>query len=104
MTSLHAPPPSISLFGFNLSHHSRLTQFLLTSTAVLTFHVAQGYIQVREKIRFSLLRQCIDFAFGKGINSSIKTVTSISKLFYVSSIRLFYDFSVWRTIIIRTID
>lgn len=49
MSSLHAPPPSISLFGFNLSGYSRLVQFLLTSTAVLTFHVAQGFIQVREK-------------------------------------------------------
>ena len=47
MTSLHAPPPSISLFGFNLSSYSRSTQFLLISTAVLTFHVTQGYIQVR---------------------------------------------------------
>jgi hypothetical protein len=45
MTSLH-PPSSIYLFGKDLSDYNRKVQFLLTATAVLVFHVAQGYIQV----------------------------------------------------------
>ena len=46
MTSLHTSSSSNYLFGINLSGYSRLVQFLLTSTAVLIFHVTQGYIQV----------------------------------------------------------
>ncbi|CAF0823106.1 unnamed protein product [Adineta steineri] len=45
MTNSHTPSSSMYLFGIDLSKHSRLAQFLLTSTAVLVFHVAQGYIQ-----------------------------------------------------------
>ena len=45
MTSLHSPS-SIYLFGKDLSGYNRKVQFLLTATAVLIFHVAQGYIQV----------------------------------------------------------
>jgi hypothetical protein len=48
MTSLHSPSSSIYLFGINLSNYNRKIQFLLTATAVLVFHVAQGYIQVLE--------------------------------------------------------
>jgi hypothetical protein len=49
MTSLQTSSSLIYLFGINLSNYSRLAQFLLTSTAVLVFHVAQGYIQVFRK-------------------------------------------------------
>jgi hypothetical protein len=45
MTILH-PPSSIYLFGKDLSDYNRKIQFILTATAVLVFHVAQGYIQV----------------------------------------------------------
>ncbi|CAF1204213.1 unnamed protein product [Rotaria sp. Silwood1] len=45
MMNLHTPSSSIYLFGVDLSGYSRLIQFLLTSTAVLIFHVLQGYIQ-----------------------------------------------------------
>jgi len=48
MTNLHLPSSSIYLFGIDLSGYNRTIQFLLTSTAVLVFHVAQGYIQVLE--------------------------------------------------------
>ena len=48
MTSLHTPASSMSLFGVDLSGYTRIAQFLLTSTAVLIFHVAQGYIQVQQ--------------------------------------------------------
>ncbi len=40
------PASSIYLFGKDLSEYNRKIQFLLTATAVLIFHVAQGYIQV----------------------------------------------------------
>ncbi|CAF2019230.1 unnamed protein product [Rotaria magnacalcarata] len=45
MTSLPTASSPIYLFGINLSGYSRLVQFLATSTAVLVFHVLQGYIQ-----------------------------------------------------------
>lgn len=45
MTNLYSPS-SIYLFGKDLSEYNRKVQFLLTATAVLIFHVAQGYIQV----------------------------------------------------------
>jgi len=50
MTSLHSPS-SIYLFGIDLSSYNRKIQFLLTSIAVLVFHVAQGYIQVLRKLK-----------------------------------------------------
>jgi hypothetical protein len=48
MTTLQTPSSSMYLFGIDLSSYSRLVQFLSTSTAVLVFHVSQGYIQVLE--------------------------------------------------------
>lgn len=45
MTSLHSPS-SIHLFGKDLSGYNRKVQFLLIASAVLIFHVAQGYVQV----------------------------------------------------------
>jgi len=51
MTSLHLPS-SIYLFGINLSNYNRRVQFLLTSIAVLVFHVTQGYIQVFRNTKY----------------------------------------------------
>ncbi|UJR14987.1 hypothetical protein I4U23_001965 [Adineta vaga] len=45
MTNLYPTSSSVYLFGINLSSQSRLVQFLIISTAVLIFHVTQGYIQ-----------------------------------------------------------
>ncbi|CAF2710595.1 unnamed protein product [Rotaria sp. Silwood2] len=45
MINIHTLSSPIYLFGVNLSDYSRVVQFLLTSTAVLIFHVLQGYIQ-----------------------------------------------------------
>jgi len=55
MTSLHSPS-SIYLFGIDLSSYNRKIQFLLTSIAVLVFHVAQGYLQVLRKIKNKYLK------------------------------------------------
>jgi hypothetical protein len=51
MTSLHLPS-SIYLFGIDLTNYNRKVQFLLTSIAVLVFHVTQGYIQVFRNTKY----------------------------------------------------
>jgi hypothetical protein len=52
-------PSSMYLFGINLTNYSRLTQFLLTSTAVLFFHVTQGYIQVFRNIIINIFKEIL---------------------------------------------
>lgn len=86
MTSLQAPSPAMSLFGLNLSGYSRLVQFLLTSTAVLVFHVAQGYIQVCLTAVYSMKA----YLFRLGIDSTIETTASLSELFHIGPVCLFH--------------
>lgn len=45
MSNLQLTSSSISLFGFDLTNYNRRVQFLATASAVLVFHVTQGYIQ-----------------------------------------------------------
>ena len=100
MTSLQAPSPTMSLFGLNLSGYSRLVQFLLTSTAVLVFHVAQGYIQVW----ISAIHSMKAYLYCLGINSTTETTSSLSELFHTGTVRLFHRAGLLGTQSIWTID
>jgi hypothetical protein len=102
MTNIHPTSSSTALLGIDLSKYSRLAQFLITSTAVLIFHVTQAYIQVCETT--PALASLTPSLHCIGTDIAIEALASLPNLFHARTVRMFRTLGLCRTVSLTTVD